>query len=136
MDCSNSSRFLHKKNFPGRAYVSQIDDPSYKICEERTRILSPLDEKGDSFIKDTYHFKEMLTLLEVQKADLMGSLDVVGMFPNIPVKKTLEVVREELTNDETLQLRTKWKIDDIMKILEICIETYFKTIDWKIYFQK
>jgi len=115
--------------------VSQIDDPSYKICEELTRILNPLDEKGDSFIKDTYHFKEMLTLLEVQKADLVGSLDVVGMFPNIPVKKTLEVVREELTNDETLQLRTKWKIDDIMKILEICIETYFKTIDGKISFQ-
>ena len=24
---------VHKKNFPGRAYVSQIDDPSYKICK-------------------------------------------------------------------------------------------------------
>ena len=39
----------------------------------------------------------------------MGSLDVVGMFPNIPVKKALEVVREELENDETLRGRTKWK---------------------------
>ena len=58
----------------------------------------------------------MLTFLEVQKADSMGSLDVVGMFPNIPVKKTLQVVREELTNDETLQLRTKWKTDDFMKL--------------------
>ena len=30
---------VHKKNFPGRAYVSQIDDPSYYICKELTRIL-------------------------------------------------------------------------------------------------
>ena len=66
----------------------------------------------------------------------MGSLDVVGMFPNVPLKKTLEVVREELENDDTLQMRTKWEIDDIMKLLEISIETYFKTLDGKIYFQR
>ena len=42
----------------------------------------------------------------------MGSLDIIGMFPNIPVKKALEVVREELENDETLSGRTKWKVDD------------------------
>ena len=38
----------------------------------------------------------------------MGSLDIVGMFPNIPLKKTLEVVREELEADESLKSRTKW----------------------------
>ena len=41
---------VHKKNFPGRAYVSQIDDPSYKICKELTDILNPLDEGGLSYI--------------------------------------------------------------------------------------
>ena len=49
----------------------------------------------------------------------MATLDIVGMFPNIPVAKTLEVVREELKNDDTLLGRTKWKIDDITKLLEI-----------------
>ena len=39
------------------------------------------------------------------KDDLMGTLDIVGMFPNIPVKKTLEVVREVLLNDDTLGSR-------------------------------
>ena len=123
---------VHKQNFPGRAYVSQIDDPSYKVCEELTRILNPIDEKGDLFIRDTYHFKEMLDGIGIMKDDLMGTLDIVGMFPNIPVKKTLEVVREELLNDDTLGSRTKWEIDDIMKLLEITIETYFKTVDGKI----
>jgi len=33
---------VHKKNFPERAYVSQIDDPSYKICKELTDILNPI----------------------------------------------------------------------------------------------
>jgi len=127
---------VHKKNFPGRAYVSQIDDPSYKICAELTKILNPIDEKGESFIKDTYHFKEMLESVKVLDEYTIGALDIVGMFPNVPVKKTLEVVREELQKDDTLKSRTDWEIDDIMKLLEFSIETYFKTIDGKIYFQR
>ena len=116
--------------------MSQIDDPSYYICKELTNILNPLDEKGESFLRDTYHFKESIRDVEVQDRDLIGTLDIVGMFPNIPVAKTLEVTREELENDETLSGRTKWKIDDIIKFLEISIETYFKTIDGKIYYQR
>ena len=42
--------------------------------------------------------------MEVQEEDFMGSQDIniVGMFPNIQVKNTLEVAREELENDKTL----------------------------------
>ena len=57
---------VHKQNCPGGEYVSQIDDPSYKICQELTRILNPLDEKGDLLIRDTSHFKV------VQEEDLKG----------------------------------------------------------------
>jgi len=58
------------------------------------------------------------------------------MFPNIPVKKTLDVVKEELQNDETLTGRTDWKVEDISKLLEISVKTYFKTLDGKVYFQR
>ena len=78
----------------------------------------------------------MLQEVEVREDDIIGSLDVVGMFPNIPVKKTLSIVKEELHNDENLKSRTKWEVEDISKLLEISIETYFKTLDGKIYFQK
>ena len=127
---------VHKKNFPGRAYVSQIDDPSYNICKELTNILNPLDEGGASYIRDTYHFKETIKDIQLQEKDIMGTLDIVGMFPNVPVRKTLEIARDKLEKDETLASRTKWKVDDIIKLLEISIETYFKTSDGKIYFQR
>ena len=127
---------VHKKNFPGRAYVSQIDDPSYYICKELTKILNPQDEKGDYYLQDTFHFKDSTTGLGV---DIIGSLDIVGMFPNVPVQKTLEVVRWELENDQTLAGRMKWKVENIMKLLEISIETYFKTegwiTDWEVNFE-
>ena len=78
----------------------------------------------------------MLDGVEVRDDDIIGSLDVVGMFPNIPVGKTLEVVKEELQKDETLRGRTDWKPEDILKLLEISVETYFKTLDGQIYFQR
>ena len=87
---------VHKKNFPGRAYVSQIDDPSYKVCKVLTDIINPLDEKGESYIKDTYHVKELLAQVELEQNEIIGSLDIVRMFPNVLVKKTLEVINEEL----------------------------------------
>ena len=50
--------------------------------------------------------------------------------------KTLEVVNEELWEDESLRGRTGWKPEDIFKLLEISVETYFKTLDGQIYFQR
>ena len=116
--------------------MSQIDDPSYKICKVLTVIINPIDEKGRSFIQDTYYFKEMLDGLEVRDDDIIGSLDVVGMYPNIPVGTTLEVVKEELQKVETLRGSTDWKPKDVSKLLEISVETYFKTLDGQIYFQR
>ena len=70
------------------------------------------------------------------EGDIIRSLDIVGTFPNVPVKKALEVVKEELINDDSLRLRTDWKPQDVSKLLEISVETYFKTLDGKVYFQR
>ena len=78
----------------------------------------------------------MLDGVEVRDDDIIGSLDEVGMFPNILVGKTLEVVKEELQKDITLWGRMDWKPEDISKLLEISVETYFKTLDGQIYFQR
>ena len=43
-----------------------------------------------------FKIKELLGGVGIIKDDLMGTLDIVGMFPNIPGKKALEVVREKL----------------------------------------
>ena len=34
-----------------------------------------------------------------------------------------------------MQSRTEWKVDDIMTLLEISLETHFKTLDGKIWTQ-
>ena len=59
----------------------------YKKCKVLTDIINPIDEKGESYIKDTYHFKELLEQVEFEENDIIGSLDRVGMFSNVPGKK-------------------------------------------------
>ena len=54
---------VHKRIFQGAHAFSQIDDSSYKICQELTRILNQIDEKGESFIRGTYHYKELVNKL-------------------------------------------------------------------------
>ena len=123
---------VHKKNFPGRAVVSQIDDPTYKVCKILTDILNPLTENGQSFIQNSFDLKKTLNILNIDKNDIQASFDVVALYPSIPIKKALECVRVKLQKDETLSSRTDWKPDDIVKLLEICLETHFKTIDGRI----
>ena len=41
------------------------------------------------------------------------------------------MVKEELEIDDTLQMRTKWEIDDITKLLELSIETFFLDSRWE-----
>ena len=48
----------------------------------------------------------------------------------------MEIVRDELRSDESLGSRTEWKPEGISKLLEISVETFFKTIVGKFYFQR
>ena len=126
---------VHKKNFPGRAVVSQVNDPTYKVCQILTNILNPLATSGQSYIENSYDLNKFLGQLSINPADIQASFDVVALYPSIPLPKALECVRRRLLNDTSVSECTDWKPDDIMKLLEICLETHFKTIDGNIYTQ-
>jgi hypothetical protein len=81
--------------------------------------LKPISESGKSFIKNTYALKEMIKNVNLDEDCLMASLDIVGLYPSIPLKKAREVTHQKLEADETLPDRTAWKVEDIMKLLEI-----------------
>ena len=126
---------VHKKNFPGRAVVSQIDDPTYKICKILTDILNPLAINGQSFVENSYDLKKTLAMIQVDKDDIQASFDVIDLYPSIPIDKALDCIRERLQKDETLSERTEWKPNDIVNLLQICLETHFKTLDGRIFTQ-
>jgi hypothetical protein len=126
---------VHKEGFPGRPVVSQIGDPTYNVAKVLTGILNPLDEGGRSFIKNSIELKRALKEVKLGRNSRLASFDVKALYPSIPVGKALEVVREKLEEDDTLAQRTPWSPAQIMRLLEICLETHFKTIDGRVFTQ-
>jgi hypothetical protein len=51
---------VHKKNFPGRAVVSQVNDPTYKVCKILTDRLNPLVKNGQSYVENAADLKMFL----------------------------------------------------------------------------
>jgi hypothetical protein len=126
---------VHKCNHPGRGIVSQIDDPTYKICQKLTDILNPLDKMGQSYIRDSFNLKAQLNGIKITKKSSLASLDVVALYPSIPIDKTLQIVEKRLQENGTLSKRTDKTVDQIMRLIIISLETYFKTLTGEIFKQ-
>jgi hypothetical protein len=74
----------------------------------------------------------MLSDINLDEDCLMTSLNIIDMYPSIPVRKALEIVWRKMVDDETLQIRTDWQVDGVMALLQMSLETHFKTLDRKI----
>jgi hypothetical protein len=126
---------IHKENHPGRPVVCQTNDPTYNLCKELTRILAPLSNKGHSFIRNSSDLKKHLEGLVIDEDCRLASFDVKSLYPSIPVQRALLIIRTKLEEDEDLTRRTNWSIENIMRLLELCLITYFTTLDGSVWMQ-
>ena len=63
--------------------------------------LQPLTKKVESYIKDTNHFlKRLKELGSLPKNATLCTIDVVGLYPNIPHEEDLASIRKHLNNRE------------------------------------
>ena len=86
----------------------------------------PIAMNGRSFIKDSYSLREKLKQLDVEDHLIQISYDIRQLYPSVPVQDCINITHLELTNDKTLKDRTKWKPNQIINLLNICIEeTHF-----------
>ena len=72
--------------------VSQIDDPTYKICKILTDTLNPIAQKGESYVDNSYELKNFFATLKIDENDIQSSFNVIMLYPSIPIEKALECV--------------------------------------------
>ena len=118
---------LHKSGIPLRPIVDYTTSPTYALAKHIARILKPLEGTPGRVIKNSMELMNRQKNLTVNADECFVSFDISSLFTNVPVDESLQVIRQRLECDPTLQERTSLSVDDIITGTKLCIDsTYFK----------
>lgn len=78
---------------PGRPIVSDCGSDTDRIADYIEHFLNPLSIKHPAYIKDTYHFIDIIKGLKVPSDSFLFSLDVDSLYTNIDTQSGLTAVR-------------------------------------------
>ncbi len=116
----------HKPNNPLRPIVTCSNTALYNTSKFLANILSPLQNHNNYSVNNSTDFAKRLTETHIDDDEIMVSFDVVSLFTAIPVDKACEYIRNKLTTDKTLHVRTKLSVEDIIKLLRFTLtNSYF-----------
>jgi hypothetical protein len=123
---------VHKKGVPGRPVVSGCGTPTEKLSHWVDYHINPLVEKHvDSYIKDTSDFLRALPDIKVDDKSILFTVDVVALYPSIPVKDGIKSVREFLQVHPC-----SIDSDVICKAIDLVLRNNVCTFDNMYYLQK
>lgn len=78
---------------PGRPIVSDCNSETYFTAEYIDFYLNPLSVKHPAYIKDTYHFLDLVHNLRLPSDFYFFSMDVDALYTNIPILEGIACVR-------------------------------------------
>ena len=107
------------------------------MSKELARVLNPFDEREDSFIPaDAYSLKEILNKVILCPGWQLMSIDVIGLYPQLPLVRALEITRtysfvRTVLEENLILLKklTPLSVDQIMEMITVVLETYFVLFD-------
>lgn len=114
---------------PGRPIVSDCNSATYNVSLYIDSFLGPLSTRDQSYLKDTYHFLDIIRSLKLPLDTCLFTLDVDSLYTNIDMG--LKTVR---TISDCYPDRSR-PDSDILKLLEICLKGNDFIFDDKHYLQ-
>ena len=112
---------IHKRlhNVSGRPVICNSGFFTKNISVFLEYHLSPLLQKVKSFVKDTNNFLRKLNeLRDLLDGFFLYTIDVVGIYPNIPHKEGLEAIRKALDKREDQII----SIDSLILLVECVLK--------------
>ena len=125
---------VHKENVPLRPIVSFCTSPTYSLSRYLATLLSPLVGGSSSDVRNSRDFVSFMLSQQLQPGEILVSFDVVSLFTRIPITLALQIARKRLeeddslmdrTPDDSLMDRTPLSIDNIISLLDLCLNATF-----------
>ena len=112
---------------PGGPVISTCGYFTENILSFLDYHLQPLAKKVESYIKDTNHFlKKPKELGRLPKNAILCTIDVVGLYPNIPHEEGLASIRKHLDKRENKEVTT----NTLVELADIVLKNnYFQFLD-------
>ena len=119
---------------PGRPIVSGCNSESANVEHFIDYHLQPIATSIPSFIRDSLHFKSLLSDLDIRDSHILFSLDVQSLYTNIPIQQGIASVKQALSEHASIAKNRPDKF--ILTLLELTLlrndfqfnnETYLQT---------
>ena len=121
---------IHKRlhNVPGRPVISNSGYYTENISSFLDHHLQPLAQAVKSYIKDTNEFlKKLRSLPKLPDGIILCTMDVVGLYPNIPHEEGLSALRKRLETRKEKYVST----DTIIDLAEVVFRNNIFTFEKK-----
>ena len=79
---------------PGRPIVSDCGSETYYTAEYIDYYLNPLSNRHPAYLKDTYHFIQIVKNLQIPSNSYFFSMDVVSLYTNIDILSGINAVKK------------------------------------------
>jgi len=123
-----------EKNYPMRTVVSTIGTACYGTSSVLVDLIQPTLNKNEIRVRNSTSFVEEAKTWTISPSEVQVSYDVVALYPSVPIKKAIDVMVDIINNDmEDVQLRTKLSINDIRKLLQLCLSKCYFLWNDKLY---
>ncbi len=126
---------IHKPNTPLRPIVSFINSPTYILSKHLVTILSPLVGNSSTHVKNSFDFAKFISTQCIPSGTVLASFDVVSLFTTIPTKKAVDVARQRLSVDSTLEDHTALSVSEVTQLLEFCLNATYLSYNNKFFRQ-
>ena len=83
---------IHKPTLVGRPIISGCDGPTERLSSFVDKLLQPIVQIQESYLKDTTHFIRFIESTRVPKNAFLVSMDVTSLYTNIPQEKGITIV--------------------------------------------
>ena len=121
------------KKVPGRPVISNSGYFTENISAFLDHHLQPLAKKVKTYIKDTNDFlRKLRDLPDLPENSILCTIDVVGLYPNIPHEDGLQALRKSLESRENPEIST----ETLMDLAELVLKNNYFEHNEGIYHQK